>query len=87
MFDFEGWSKQVYSLIDLIEQSEANSQEKETYEKELKLLWEELFQQKDDMFVQFLTQLLGVTKEVLDGKKDHFELEQLVDSMRENVLK
>ncbi|WP_227935258.1 hypothetical protein [Alkalihalobacillus deserti] len=87
MFDFEVWSKNVFELIDVIEQRENNHEDASIYKEELNELWNELFQQEDDMFVQFLKEILEITKEVINGEKDRSELNKVVDDMREKVLK
>ncbi|MCL7748534.1 hypothetical protein [Halalkalibacter alkaliphilus] len=87
MFDFEMWSTEVFELIDEIEKREANHEDVTMYKVQLHELWNELFQQDNDMFVQFLKDVLEQTKGVLNGESDQSHLNKLVDEMRERVLK
>ncbi|WP_332632668.1 hypothetical protein [Halalkalibacter flavus] len=87
MFDFEMWSTQVFEVIDEIEKREANHEDVTIYKEQLHELWNELFQQDNDMFVQFLKDVLEQTKGVINGESDQSDLNKLVDEMRERILK
>ncbi|SDH24415.1 hypothetical protein SAMN05192534_10317 [Alteribacillus persepolensis] len=84
MFDFEKWSQRLYDTVERTDEEEALS----ARDNELEELWEELFQQTDDTYVQFLDELLTLTKK--DMQTDHpsakQDIHQLVDRMRESVL-
>jgi len=82
MFNFEEWSQDVYQLIESMESSEDLS----LYQKELERKWDELFQQENDMYVQFLKELLIMTKGVVNGEGEKEGLERLVNEMRSNAL-
>ena len=82
MFDFEEWSQDIYRLIDLMESGESSSEDLSMYQKELEQKWDELFQQENDVFVQFLKKLLSMTKEVVNGEREKEGLERLVNDMR-----
>ena len=56
------------------------------YQKELEQKWDELFQQENDVFVQFLKDLLRVTKEVVNGEREKEGLERLANNMRSSTL-
>ena len=86
MFDFEEWSQDIYRLIDLMESGESSSEDLSMYQKELEQKWDELFQQENDVFVQFLKKLLSMTKEVVNGEKGKEGLERLVNDMRSSTL-
>lgn len=86
MFDFEEWSQDIYRLIDLMESGESSSEDLSMYQKELEQKWDELFQQENDVFVQFLKKLLSMTKEVVNGEKEKEGLERLVNDMRSSTL-
>ena len=77
MFDFEEWSQDIYRLIDLMESGESSSEDLSMYQKELEQKWDELFQQENDVFVQFLKKLLSMTKEVVNGEREKEGLERL----------
>ncbi|MCQ6275394.1 hypothetical protein JMM81_10515 [Bacillus sp. V3B] len=86
MFNFEKWSQDLYELIDSMEDVKSNGQDLSIYQKELEQKWDELFQQENDMFVQFLKQLLSMTKEVVNGEGEQEGLERLVNDMRSSTL-
>ena len=86
MFDFEVWSQDLYRLIDLMESGESSSEDLSMYQKELERKWDELFQQENDVFVQFLKKLLSMTKEVVNGEREKEGLERLVNDMRSSTL-
>jgi hypothetical protein len=86
MFDFEEWSQDIYRLIDLMESGESSSEDLSMYQKELEQKWDELFQQENDVFVQFLKKLLSMTKEVVNGEREKEGLERLVNDMRSSTL-
>jgi hypothetical protein len=86
MFDFEEWSQDIYRLIDLMESVESSSEDLSMYQKELEQKWDELFQQENDVFVQFLKKLLSMTKEVVNGEREKEGLERLVNDMRSSTL-
>ena len=86
MFDFEEWSQDIYRLIDLMESGESSSEDLSMYQKELEQKWDELFQQENDVFVQFLKKLLSMTKEVVNGDREKEGLERLVNDMRSSTL-
>jgi uncharacterized protein YhaN len=86
MFDFEEWSQDIYQLIDLMESGESSSEDLSMYQKELEQKWDELFQQENDVFVQFLKKLLSMTKEVVNGEREKEGLERLVNDMRSSTL-
>lgn len=86
MFDFEEWSQDIYRLIDLMESGESSSEDLSMYQKELERKWDELFQQENDVFVQFLKKLLSMTKEVVNGEREKEGLERLVNDMRSSTL-
>jgi uncharacterized protein YhaN len=86
MFDFEEWSQDIYRLIDLMESGESSSEDLSMYQKELEQKWDELFQQENDVFVQFLKKLLSMTKEVVNGEREKEGLERLVNDMRSTTL-
>ena len=86
MFDFEEWSQDIYRLIDLMESGESSSEDISMYQKELEQKWDELFQQENDVFVQFLKKLLSMTKEVVNGDREKEGLERLVNDMRSSTL-
>jgi len=85
MFNFEEWSQDLFEIIDSMEGVQSNDQDVAIYQKELEQKWDELFQQENDMFVQFLKQLLSMTKDVVNGG-DKEGLEQLVHDMRSKTL-
>ena len=86
MFDFEEWSQDIYRLIDLMESGKSSSEDLFMYQKELEQKWDELFQQENDVFVQFLKKLLSMTKEVVNGEREKEGLERLVNDMRSSTL-
>jgi len=86
MFNFEEWSQDIYRLIDLMESGESSSEDLSMYQKELEQKWDELFQQENDVFVQFLKKLLSMTKEVVNGEREKEGLERLVNDMRSSTL-
>ena len=86
MFNFEEWSEDLHKLIDLMEDHQSNGQDLSLYQKELEQKWDELFQEENDVYVQFLKDLLRVTKGVLNGEREKEELEQLANNMRSSVL-
>ncbi|WP_428911863.1 hypothetical protein [Niallia sp. Krafla_26] len=86
MFNFEEWSQDLHRLIDLMEDRQSNDQDLSLYHKELEQKWDELFQEENDVYVQFLKNLLSLTKGVLNGERQEEELEQLVNNMRSSVL-
>lgn len=86
MFNFEEWSGGLHRLMDLIEEGQSKGQDLSQYQKELEQKWDELFQQENDVYVQFLKDLLKTTKGVLNGERDKGELEQLANNMRSSVL-
>ena len=74
MFDFEEWSQDLHRLIDLMESGESSSEDLSLYQKELEQKWDELFQQENDVLVQFLKNLLSMTKGVVNGEREKKDL-------------
>jgi uncharacterized Zn finger protein len=87
MFDIKRWSMDVYYYTDLLHQAqeEANVDEINKYNKELQQLWEELMSQNDS-HVQYLKQLISTVRDWVNGSVSQEELDQLTQTIRENVL-
>ena len=52
-----------------MESGESSSEDLSMYQKELEQKWDELFQQENDVFVQFLKKLLSMRqREVVNGE-------------------
>jgi hypothetical protein len=85
MFNFENWSEKVFELTEYAfadKASDLAAQYREQYEQ----LWNELLLQEHDASVQFLRILLHQTKDLMDGKVDDANFQQIIEELRDTTL-
>ncbi|WP_227935457.1 hypothetical protein [Alkalihalobacillus deserti] len=87
MFDFENWSKQVFHLTALLEETESAIDKEKIYkyQSELQKLWDEMIQDEDEG-VRFLKMSLKMSEKSLEGDLSAEELKETMATMREEAI-
>ncbi|WP_227935968.1 hypothetical protein [Alkalihalobacillus deserti] len=87
MFNFENWSKQVFHLTSLLEETESalDKEKINKYQSDLQKLWDEMIQHEDEG-VRFLKKSLKMSEQSLEGDLSEEKLKETMDAMRSEAI-
>jgi len=84
MFNFDKWSEKVFRLMEQMQR--AGGDGPPGLQEELNALWLEMMEHTDDEAVQFLNQVLAMTRKLVDGAMDSGQFEQFMQNMRNKAF-